>query len=91
MAGHYQLDPNDLQQLRTLEKISNVWSKPPPDGHLHVYVTVPGEGSPRALQLGGCFTRLIALDQDLTNPRPIMHFCFRSRFIPIAAWTYGNT
>jgi hypothetical protein len=62
MAGDYQLDPNDQQQLWEMEKI---WSEPPPDDHLHVYVTVPGEGSPRALQLGGCFTRLFALDQDI--------------------------
>jgi hypothetical protein len=40
-AGDYQLDPNDQQQLWIMQKISNVWSEPPPDDHLHVYVTVP--------------------------------------------------
>jgi hypothetical protein len=41
VAGDYQLDPNDQQQLWTTEKISYVWSEPPPDGHLHIFVRLP--------------------------------------------------
>jgi hypothetical protein len=42
-AGEYQLPPNG-RKLDPMEEISNVWSEPPPDDHLHLYVTVPGEG-----------------------------------------------
>ncbi|KAN0103607.1 hypothetical protein V8E52_011816, partial [Russula decolorans] len=42
-AGEYQLPPNGLK-LNAMEEISDVWSEPPPKRHLHLYVTVPGEG-----------------------------------------------
>ena len=41
--GVYRLPPND-RELDPMENISNVWSEPPPDDHLHVYVTVTGGG-----------------------------------------------
>ena len=39
-AGGYRLPP-DNQKLGLMENISNIWSEPPPNHHLHVYVTVP--------------------------------------------------
>jgi hypothetical protein len=57
------------QQVTELDpayKVAAVWPELPNDEHLHVIVRLPSdEGSPRALQLGGCFTRLFALDQDI--------------------------
>jgi hypothetical protein len=83
-----------------MKRISNVWSEPPPDDHLHLYVTVPGKGSPalstgnagspRALQLGGCFIRLFALDQDLTNPllegEAVNYREYEDIFIEVKQW-----
>jgi hypothetical protein len=41
-TGEYQLPPNYLK-LNAMEEISDVWSKPPPKRHLHLYVTVLGD------------------------------------------------
>ncbi|KAN0106917.1 hypothetical protein V8E52_010661 [Russula decolorans] len=60
-AGEYQLPPNDRELDDAMEEISNVWSEPPPDKHLHLYVTVPGEGSPT---LFGDFDRPSSLPQE---------------------------
>ncbi|KAF8490351.1 hypothetical protein F5888DRAFT_1129431 [Russula emetica] len=68
MRGEYRPDANDQPQpLRTVKttisSISEVWPEPPPHGHLHVFVGLPGgAGSPTFVNRGGeCFIRLFAL------------------------------
>jgi hypothetical protein len=54
-CGEYRPDINDLS-LQTVDaitsRISEVWPEPPPDRHLHVFVSLPGEA-------GECFFFLL--------------------------------
>jgi hypothetical protein len=69
--GEYRPNANDQPQpLRTVKiitsPISDVWPEPPPHGHLHIFVSVPGGvGSPTLVNAGDeCFIRLFALAQN---------------------------
>jgi hypothetical protein len=49
-AGEYRPTPND-QVMKADHLLSTEWPEPPLNGHLHIFVTLPGaEGSPTLFQ-----------------------------------------
>jgi len=63
-AGRYKPDADDQRLLRANQKIFEVWPEPPPDTHLHIFVTLPG-GPTLVEAVGVCFKRLSALVYDI--------------------------
>jgi hypothetical protein len=63
----YQPDTNDRQSLqrKILSKLSDVWPEPPPDGHIHVFISLRPVDSPILNGDGECFMRLLPLAQDI--------------------------
>ena len=59
MTGQYQ--PDSDEQLVPWEMISDKWPEPPPQGHLHIFVTLPAA----RVQTGERFISLFALTQDI--------------------------
>jgi hypothetical protein len=41
MAGQYQPQPFPPEPLFAMHKISVVWPGPPPEDHLHIFITLP--------------------------------------------------
>ena len=63
----HKFELKDNAQIKELKSeiiitiASDIWSEPPPDGHIHLFVNLPDRGRP-ALNVGGeCFVRLFAL------------------------------
>jgi hypothetical protein len=65
VTGRFQLDAIDQRQLRSREKILEVWSEPPSRDHLQVFASLPvGLGGATVVDAAGmCFIRLSALAQ----------------------------
>ncbi|KAI0297393.1 hypothetical protein BC826DRAFT_165340 [Russula brevipes] len=61
--GEYKPDVTGEQQLWNMAKLSTIWSEPPPDDHIHVFVDLPIKLSPIIQQTGDASTGSSAGDQ----------------------------
>lgn len=54
--GQYKPDVTGQQPLREMKKLSIIWSEPPPDDYIHVFIGLPIKLSPIVQQTGDALT-----------------------------------